>query len=75
MDIIFICITILLVTAMVCISFGPNLYNHVAKPAIIPEAVKEEIKQIEQEDQEAVNALVTALGEVNNIFGGVEDED
>lgn len=74
MDIIIICITFILVTLMICVAFGPNLHGYIAKPDVIPEIIKDEIKQVEQEEQETTNALITALGEVNNIFGGVDDE-
>lgn len=67
---IIICITAVVIAGIVCYTFGPV-------------EVEPEIKYIEvptlgsptQEDDDAENALVTALGEINNLFGGVADED
>lgn len=81
MDIAFlICLTVVFCVVVICFAFGPNFKNKVntnenTNYTIITEETKKEIATLVEEEKEMTNAYITALGEVNEIFGGVEDDN
>ena len=64
------CLTAIIITCIVCYTFAPKDIE----PQVIEVPIENKVNNT-QEDEDAENALVTALGEINNLFGGVEDED
>lgn len=66
---IIICVTAVVIACIVCYTFGPTEVEPEIKYVEVPTSAPT------QEDDDAENALVTALGEINNLFGGVADED
>lgn len=75
MDIAFlICLTVAFCVVFICFAFGPNFKKETTDMAI-SEETKKEIESLVEEEREMTNAYITALGEVNEIFGGVEDDN
>ncbi len=71
MNTILVCITAIIITCIICYTFRPQ------QQPIINTIVAEDKHDTESdltEDEEAENNLITALGEINNLFGGVDDE-